>query len=92
MTLQLQEPTKKQEENTKNNENNIEEEDEEDVPMPENFKKYNIDGVPKRRKSENLQSKNHKSEIDPEADPGNAQRGLGEKTLSKRRLQDNLSI
>ena len=53
MTLQLQEPTKKQEENTKNNENNIEEEDEEDVPMPENFKKYNIDGVPKRRKSEN---------------------------------------
>ena len=56
--------------------------------MPENFKKYNIDGVPKRRKSEN----NHNKDNDPEADAALATKGLGEKTLSKRRLQDNLSI
>lgn len=36
-----------------NNEDNILEEDEyeHDFPMPQNYKKYNIDGVPKRRKS-----------------------------------------
>jgi hypothetical protein len=69
-----------------------EKESEEDIPLPKNFKKYNIDGVPKKskRRSENpLKSNGNDKREEPYLHGDTSSevtRGMGEKSLSKRRL------